>query len=178
MEKAEVRIEGISPLLMHRFPVAEQDPQSKSRNIKKNKDNVEDSLYRDEDGNLVQPSTHLIGALKRAGVKFQIPGQGKTTYKNVVGSGAVIIEPDMIPHEIQEWKVNRMPVVVQRARIVRERPVLPNWALNFSIEYDEDEISKSTLKELLDYAGRRAGIGDFRPDKGGSFGRFIVTKFN
>lgn len=177
MEKVNVRIEGLSPLLMHRFPLTKEDPKSKAKNQKQTRDNVEDYLYQDGNDNLAQPSTHLIGALKKAGAKFQIPGQGKLTYKNLMGSGAVIIDPDMIPHEMQDWEIDRRPVVVMRARIVRERPILKAWALSFSVEYDDDEVPKSVVKELFDYAGRRVGIGDFRPEKGGPFGRFMVTKF-
>lgn len=177
MEILSIRLEGISPLLMHRFPVGDVDLKSKEKNNKKNQDDVESYMYLDENGKLVQPSTHIIGCLKRAGTKFQVTGSGKLTYKNLLGSGAVMISPDMIPHEMQTWTVDRRPVVVMRARIVRSRPMLSKWALNFSIEYDEDEITKGTLKEILDYAGRRVGIGDFRPEKGGPFGRFITTKF-
>ena len=119
MENLQIRVEGISPLLMHRFPVAEEDPKSKEKNQKKNEDDVESYLYRDDEGRLVQPSTHIIGTLKKAGAKFQIPGQGKLTYKNLMGSGAVIVTPDLILHEMQAWKVDRRPVVVQRARIAQ-----------------------------------------------------------
>lgn len=182
MEKVKVRIEGISPLLMHRFPVGEEDKESKVRNRTQTKDDVESYLYQDEEGKLVQPATHLIASLKKAGAKFQIPGQGKLTFKNLMGSGAVIIEPDMILHENQKWEIDRRPVVIrsgaQRSRIVRSRPMLKEWALVFNIEYDEDEIPKSVLNEVLVYAGKRVGIGDFRPSVGGSFGRFIVTQFD
>jgi len=177
MENITVRIEGISPLLMHKFPMMDEDAKSKARDQKKNQDNVESYLYLNDKGKLAQPSTHIIGCLKKAGAKYQIVGQGKMTYKNLMGSGAVIVDPDMIPHEKQDWEIDRRPVVVQRARIVRERPMLKEWALEFTIEYDENEIHKGTLKEIIDYAGRRVGIGDFRPSNGGPFGRFIVTKF-
>lgn len=177
MEKVKVKIKGISALLMHQFSMKDQDVKSKAKNQKRTEDDVESYLYKDEDGNLVQPSTHIIGTLKRAGAKFQIPGQGKLTYKNLMGSGAVIVDPDMIPHEHQSYEIDRRSVVVMRARITRSRPMLKKWALSFELEYDEEEIPKSVLKELLDYAGRRVGIGDFRPEKGGPFGRFMVTKF-
>jgi len=163
MENITVRIEGISPLLMHKFPMTDEDAKSKARDQKKNQDNVESYLYLNDKGKLA---------------KYQIVGQGKMTYKNLMGSGAVIIDPDMILHEKQDWEIDRRPVVIQRARIVRERPMLKEWALEFTIEYDEDEIHKGTLKEIMDYAGRRVGIGDFRPSNGGPFGRFIVTKFD
>lgn len=177
MEKICCRIEGISPLLMHRFPVGDETPKSKTRNQKQTSDDIESYLYLTDEGKLCQPSTHVIGCLKAAGSKFQIPGQGKLTYKNLLGSGAVIVEPDLIVHELQGWEIDRRPVVVQRARIVRERPMLPKWALNFSFEIDEEEIPPHVLKEILDYSGRRVGIGDFRPAKGGPFGRFHCTKF-
>ena len=177
MKTVTVRIEGISSLLMHRFPIAEEDAKSKLKNQKQTEDDVESYLYKDADGTLVQPSTHIIGTLKHAGAKFQISGQGKLTYKKIMGSGAVIIMPDMIPHEIQAWCVDRRPVVIQRARIVRSRPMLEKWALSFEIEYDDDEVTKATLEEILAYAGKRSGIGDFRPQVGGPFGRFMVTKF-
>jgi hypothetical protein len=176
MKTCTVRIEGVSALLMHRFAMAEEDAKSKARDQKKNQDKVQEYLYLDGK-TLVQPSTHIIGALKKAGAKFQVVGQGKQTYKNLMGSGAVLVIPDMIPHEIQDWEIDRRPVVVQRARIVRERPMLKQWALSFEIEYDDDEIDRNTLKEILDFAGRRVGIGDFRPEKGGPFGRFIVTQY-
>lgn len=178
MEKIKVQIEGISPLLMHRFPIMDEDAKSKKKNLKKNEDDVESYLYTDDEGRLVQPSTHLIGCMQKAGAKFQIPGQGKLTYKNLMGSGAVIIEPDLIPHLYQDWEIDRRPVVVQRARIVRSRPMLRKWALEFDIEYDNEEVPKSVLEEILAFAGRRVGIGDFRPDKGGPFGRFFITKFD
>lgn len=177
MEKVTVTIEGFSPLLMHRFPMTEKDAKSKAKNQKQTKDDVESYLYLDENKNLAQPSTHLIASLKKAGAKFQIPGQGKLTYKNLMGSGAVIIDPDMILHKHQEYEIDRRPVVVNRARIVRSRPMLKKWELSFTVDYDKDEIPREVLKELFDYSGHRVGIGDFRPEKGGPFGRFIVTKF-
>ena len=178
MEIVNVKIEGISPLLMHRFKVQDEDSKSKTKNLKQTEDDVESYLYVDEKGTIVTPSTHIIGTLKKAGAKFQVFGQGKLTYKNLMGSGAVMISPDMITHEIQTWEIDRRPVVVQRARIVRSRPMLKKWALSFTVDFDEEEITKSVLKEIFDFAGRRVGLGDFRPEKGGPFGRFIVVKFN
>ena len=76
-------------------------------------------------------------------------------------------------------EIDVRPVVIKstKGRIPRRRPIFKNWSLKFTIEYDEDEISAETIKEILDYAGRRVGIGDFRPENGGPFGRFMVTKF-
>jgi len=176
MTKIDVRIEGVSALLQHRYPMTEIDEKSKVKNQKQTEDDVESYLYR-EDGKIVQPSTHIVGTLKKAGAKFQITGQGKTTYKNLMGSGVVIISPANIPHVHQEWKIDRRPVVVKGSRIVRARPILDPWALEFMVEFDEEEVPKDVLKQIFDYAGRFVGIGDFRPSCGGPFGRFSVVKF-
>ena len=179
MKNIEVEVTGISPLLQHRFPMEDSDQQSTAKNRKQKEDDVEKSLYRLEDGTIYQPCEHFISSLKKAGAKYQIPGQGKATYKNLIGSGAVIITPDAIPHKHQEFVIDARPVVIAatKGRIVRRRPMLRKWSLNFQIEFDEDEISAATIKDLLEYAGRRVGIGDFRPERGGHFGRFMVSKF-
>ena len=176
-KKIAVTIEGISPLLQHRFPIAVEDAKSKIRNQKQSQDDVESYLYKDDKGTLIQPSDHIIGAMKAAGAKYQIPGRGKSTYKSIMGSGIVCIDPFYIPHEINKWEIDRRPVVIQKARIVRARPMFPAWKLSFVMDFDEDEVPKEVLKEILDYAGRYVGIGDFRPQKGGPFGRFMVTRF-
>jgi hypothetical protein len=179
MKNIEVEITGISPLLQHRFPVEESEQQTTAKNRKQKEEDVEKSLYKLADGTIYQPSVHFISSLKKAGAKFQIPGQGKATYKNIIGSGAVLISPEAIPHKTQSFEIDIRPVVVPatKGRVVRKRPVFKNWVLRFNVEFDEDEISAATIKELLEYAGRRVGIGDFRPEKGGSFGRFMVSEF-
>ena len=71
-----------------------------------------------------------------------------------------------------------VPVVVQRARVLRTRPRFETpWSAEFSVEYDPDLVDKTQLENWLDIAGRRIGLGDWRPEKSGMYGRFtaIVT---
>ena len=176
MEKVKVKIEGVSPLLQHRFP-EEENPEHKSKKIKKEfpaKEEAEKGLYKDPDGKIYQPANTIKGSLLRASTSFLY--EKKTSYRQVI-AGSVFITPDAIPHIYQKWVVDRQPVVIQRSRIMRARPRFDKWALEFEMEFDEQVISKDKLKEILDYAGQRKGIGDFRPEKGGSFGKFMVTKF-
>ena len=84
----EVRIDGTSPLLQHRFSGEGQPaPKSKVKNRTQTRDDVESYLYKNGTAEIYQPSTHLICTMKKAGARFQIPGQGKLTYKNLLGSG-------------------------------------------------------------------------------------------
>jgi hypothetical protein len=175
MNICNCRIEGVSPLLQHRYPLETTTTTSRRKDTTNNLDAVKSYLYTDPQGKICQPAEHIIGSLKEAGKKFQIKGMGKSTYFKVIGSGAVIVSPAWILHEIPDWTVDRRPVVIKQARIVRER--FDKWSLSFQIDFDETLIPAEDLKQVLDYAGRYCGIGDYRPAKGGPFGRFMVTIF-
>ncbi len=68
-----------------------------------------------------------------------------------------------------------VPVVVQRSRILRTRAKfdLP-WSCTFELDVDDEQIDQSQLLEWLDIAGRQIGLGDWRPEKSGMFGRFTA----
>lgn len=172
MSKIQVTIQGVAPLLMHRYKTEkEESPTIKARGKRDYSGEAEGSLYRDENGSLYQPSEHVLGALIKAAVDFKITGRGKKTYKDMVKS-SIVIHPDAIPHKKQDWIVDRRPVVVQRARIMRERPKLENWELSFVVEILDEQFPVSALKEIFDQSGK-VGLGDYRP----RFGRYIVTEF-
>lgn len=57
------------------------------------------------------------------------------------------------------------------------RPMLPEWELEFNIIFDDSDIPPEVLKNVLDWAGQFSGIGDWRPNKGGKYGKFMITKF-
>ena len=78
----------------------------------------------------------------------------------------------------EKWAVTTqftVPVVVQRNRIMRTRARfdLP-WAVEAKIYGDDELIDATKLTTWLDIAGQRIGLGDWRPEKSGSFGRFRV----
>jgi len=76
-----------------------------------------------------------------------------------------------------KYEVDARPVVIQKARIVRYRPRFDKWELDFTLRLHDDQLPTEVIKEILDYAGLYVGIGDFRPGKGGKFGKFMVTRF-
>ena len=50
------------------------------------------------------------------------------------------------------------------------------WGLKFTV-LAEDEINGATIKEALELAGKYSGLGDWRPEKKGKFGKFQVVSF-
>ena len=67
-------------------------------------------------------------------------------------------------------------VVVQRSRILRTRAKFDAWGVTFTIEVDPELCDKEQLLNWIDIAGRRIGLGDWRPEKSGHYGRFGVEK--
>ena len=59
-------------------------------------------------------------------------------------------------------------VKVQRAKILRCRPIFCDWHCNVDIWYEESRWNERELKDVVDFAGRYVGICDYRP----KFGRF------
>jgi|TARA_R110001599_G_scaffold224080_2_gene423242 hypothetical protein len=57
---------------------------------------------------------------------------------------------------------------------LRYRPEFRDWSCTLKISYDEDLISGSQLVNLFSRAGLQVGVGDWRPEKDGDFGRFVI----
>ena len=179
MKTYKVTIEGISPLLMNK-PSALIGDISKDK--KPFKDNAEEQatskLYKNPEGKLYQPATHIYGALIEAGKHKRVAGGGKATFSKIVGY-AVEINPFEIIHKKQKWEIFSILAVNPntKGRNMLHRPMLREWELDFEVTFDDDEIQPSIMKELLDIAGRIAGIGDWRPQKKGPYGKFQVTSW-
>ena len=172
-------IQGTSELLMNRPSalIGDISKDNKGMDARSARDQAEDKLYL-LDGKLVQPSIHIQSALVEAGKAKKIAGKGKSTYSKVVGY-AVEVNPFEIEHKIQTWEPFSILAVnpSTRGRTMTHRPMLKSWELDFEVTFDESEIPQSIMKELLDIAGKKVGIGDWRPAKKGRFGKFQVTRW-
>ena len=170
MKTIKFTIEGISPMLMHRYPM-EQDQGKEAKRKGEQYDPIEEAqkgLYQNEHGCFV-PSTWIEACLREAGKGFK---KGKATYKAIIQS-STFVSPDEIPMGLKTYDaIDRRPAVVQRNRIVRSRPMFkPGWKISFEVEYDDNEIKAEVLTQILIEAGKTKGIGDYRP----KFGRFKVV---
>lgn len=177
MKKYEVEIKGVSPYLMHKFGEEEADTKVQRKVGKKDYEaEVNKALYQSPDGEIYVPSAQIKGCLIEAGKQMRVVGKGKATYSKLFGA-FVIVEPDTIPMLNQNWETDARAVVIQRARIIRYRPKFKEWGLKFNIISLEENINDDVIRQGLEIGGNYSGIGDFRPQKKGSFGRFMVVSF-
>lgn len=61
---------------------------------------------------------------------------------------------------------------VKQSRIERTRAKFDEWSVTFRVDIDPELVDEKKLASWLDIAGRRIGLGDWRPEKSGTFGRF------
>lgn len=177
MEKYNVTIKGVTPLLFNKPPEYEGDSAIKiaNPNIDHDKD-LKNKLYT-SNGIVYQPATHIRGALIEAGKKLKVKGQGKATYSKMFAS-MVLIEPEAIPHKFTDLDIHIVRTVNPNTggANMTKRPRLKKWELSFTVEIEE-EIAPEVVKEALERAGKYVGIGDWRPATKGVHGKFMVTKF-
>ena len=178
MQKCEVEITGITPLLQNKpeeYGFNEQWVE-KTASTNWEKEALK-KLYIDADGKIYQPSNHIERALIEAGKKIKMKGSGKATYSKIFGS-MVSVEPFELILEPQTYEIHKSLVVIPstKGRVARYRPSFKKWKLKFEVLFEE-EIPAPVIKEALEIAGRYSGIGDWRPEKKGKFGKFQVTKF-
>jgi hypothetical protein len=174
MQTVSVRIVGIAPLLMNRYPIEmSSDTKAKRRDEQYSPEkDAEKALYRDEEIGCYAPSAWLEACLRDVAKGFKA-ARGKGTLKGTV-LASVFVEPEKIPfHKRTFDEIDIRPVVIMKNRVVKGRPRFNSWSLEFKINYDENRIEGATLKQLMEEAGITKGIGDYRP----KFGRFKVVGF-
>jgi hypothetical protein len=79
----------------------------------------------------------------------------------------------------KDFEVDARPVTIPatKGRVMRYRPRFNCWGLKFSLVINEAMLALDDAQMLLNEAGVSVGIGDFRPEKRGPFGTFLVTSF-
>lgn len=187
-----VEIEGITPLLMNRFTEANEVAVSGGTSVSFRGDKgtpreqAAAKRYADSDGRLYIPGPNIFSALVAAG-KFTKAGKSKlTTLKtSIIPAGLAVEEMvcslvDSDGQPLTEWEVDSRSVVIPSTggRIMAHRPRVDKWRCRFTINLDDAMFSPALARAVVDDAGRKIGIGDFRPERKGPFGKFAVTAWN
>jgi hypothetical protein len=184
MLRVSVTIEGLSPYMPHRFnetaEVAVSGGASPVSNLDRGtpKEIAESFLYKDREGNPVIMQPAIFGSIMQAG-KFHKLGKSKITTQQtslVPGYMTVAGTYFLIDHH-QPWRVDSRPVRIPSTggRIIQHRPIFDDWKATFEIEIFDGGFSEKLVRQLVDDAGLRIGIGDLRPEKKGPYGRFKVN---
>lgn len=186
-----VTCNGTSPLLMNRMdPSVLEGLRTKSKPAKAKgigttltpREDAEKKVYADESGPYI-PGVMLMACLIEAGKFIRLDGKRQiTNSKATVLPGLITLldttcalkVPDT--DKAAQWEADvmqgRNPNGGEAVAICRPR--FDEWQFAFRVDIDLDEIGEQTIRGLVDKAGRRCGLGDFRPQRKGIFGQFVV----
>lgn len=187
----KVKIRGVRPLLMHNGLLADSETdhaKQKAALTKKKPQTSADkaeiarldfigALYRDEHDNIIIPDVNLLAVIVAGAAKFRKSKDAKAgVFINDHGAFDFPFKGKRTPDNL--WKsgdfTDRRRVVIQRNAIMKVRPIFKKWDCTFSMEIDEEICNADDVRLWLETAGKRAGLGDFRPQ----FGRFEVEKWD
>jgi hypothetical protein len=97
----------------------------------------------------------------------------------VIMTSEIALLHDKEGEPVTNWEVDSRPVTIPstKGRIMRHRPKIERWQATFSFEVDTEVLHASMIHQLLEEGGRRIGILDYRPERGGPYGRFRVISW-
>ena len=182
-----IAVAGKSPLLMNRFTDAAQIAATAgtSETIVGDRgtphEQAEAALYVDENGVIGVPQPNLLRSLIDAGKFFKLGKSKVTTQKNTIVTSCVTIDGLWLPLlHTQPWKVDTRPVrnPATGGRFLRHRPCFDDWRLELIATLDTSIMSISMFRDLVDTAGKRIGLGDYRVDCKGPFGKYVVEMWD
>lgn len=184
------QIVGVTPMLQHRFgEQAEVEGTKATRNVVVDRGTPREEatkfLYRDKAGHIYFPGAAIARLLREAGGSHKMKGTRKTV--KFVVPACVLVLDDAITvcngdgtTPIADFEVDSRPVTIPatKGRIMRHRPRFDQWSANFTLRINDTLLPVELIHRLLTDGGEQIGIGDFRPEKGGPFGTFRVTRWD
>ena len=180
----KVEIYGIAPLICNRFTDEKAleatngtRGSSAAAERKTPLEICQTKLYLDEKGKPGIPQPNLLRNIVQGGAFHKNGKRAITTQRGSMMYSCVDVEGVMIPLITKSgWKVDSRPVRIPSTggRILCHRPMFDDWRLKFSINLDVSILSPSLLRQIVDDAGSRCGLGDFRPETKGPFGRYRI----
>ena len=184
--RAKFVIEGITPLMCNKFgDEAAQRATSGTRGSSANADRgmereiAEAKLYLNAKEQPCIPQANLMRCIVGGGSYHKIGKKQVTTKESSLLYSCLGLESEMlipIQHK-QPWSVDVRAIVVPstKGRILCCRPRFDDWKLACELELDIDILGIKLMRQIIDDAGSREGLGDFRPARKGPFGRFKVV---
>jgi hypothetical protein len=182
MRYAQISISGISALSWSK----EIPPPPKKGDKRDHEEKYWRQRVHSVDGTMVIPSMSLRHSMVKAMRGVKIPGEGNATYAPIFETAITPMEgfgvTDVKIDDLQpEWFfVPGNPSKGKPgtgARVHKCFPMIqPGWKASFTFVLYDDRLVEDILSAAVKYAGVRVGLGRFRPENGGFYGRFQVDE--
>lgn len=193
MHAAKVKCTGVSPILMDPMTdaVLEGLRTGVRSNPKRDRPAVEvarEKIYREngDKSSIGLPSEMLFASLVAAGRNVKNGKKQVSTVSTTTLPDFFSIQDLFLPFlnvkkgkkENESWKVDkRRGRLKDGTAVCIVRPRFDKWEFEVIVEYDDKKVNESVIKDLFVNAGSAQGLGAFRPNCKGQFGRFKVASW-
>lgn len=176
-----VPIVGTSPLLMHKFSDAAKEEVDKKRrgentgkkNFIKVDEEIAGAIYYTSNGKFGFPAAAFKNAMIRGGSMAGFVMTKLNLSFRILGEDADMVElKTNVPRK--HTAIGRNPN--SGGAVVIHRPEFEQWEATLKIRFDADVITQDQIVNLLNRAGETVGVGDWRLEKKGNFGAFMVKR--
>ena len=184
MKRVEIHLKSAAAYYQSR-----QHFTPKSESGKETPDAYEERTWRekcttDENGIICIPSGAFKQCFDRSAkmLSMQIPNKGKATYTKHFLAGIMVPKP--LPLGVKKSDVGRITLSCNAdgrrgsgPRVIRHFPQIKSWFGVLEVIILDDQISREVFERHAKEAGMLVGVGQNRPENGGSSGRFSCEKF-
>lgn len=177
---AQVELEGVSPYSQSRYhdtPHKEQESHEQYRDR-----TWREYMHYDENGQVFIPPMSIKNCLslaaKRLGMK--VVGRGAKTYAQFFASGILVTDSTMLGIKKDDVPGEKLFLPADGkagsgSRVTKIYPRIDKWKGTAVVYVLDGIISEKIFTKHLDEAGKYIGLGRFRPERGGFYGRFKVN---
>ena len=135
------------------------------------------------DGTMFIPPMAFKMSLDRAAkmLGVRIPGKSAATYTKFFASGILVLESPPLVSVTRDTvakdriHANADGVRGSGKRVWKNFPRVDNWEITVDFHIIADEITDDIFLQHLKQAGAFVGVGRFRPENAGYYGRFKVV---
>jgi len=190
MQTFHIKIKGTSPYMQHKMPEDELFKLLGSKTDKKvdkaeltPRQVAERHVYKMKDGTCYIPAEHLSGAFAHVASDYKQKHSVRKSLKTVAKGifRPVTLQGILRNHKnekLKDYEVDiRKATNHQKGAVAVCRPRFDEWQVSFDVAIDDTIVNPDKCLEILNDAGRRAGMGSFRVARGGYHGQFVVTEF-
>lgn len=180
MKRYVAQLRSTSPISFSRYHATPKRDRESEQDYEER--TWRERLHADGKGNVLIPlfafKNALDGAAKYEGKK--IPGKKNATFTKHVHSGVMVESAVTLPVKKSdvrgEWRFVPADGTPGGARrVMKCFPVIDEWNAQVSFAVIDEIVTKDILQDFLEIAGSYIGIGSFRPERRGIWGRFRVV---
>lgn len=180
MRTATITVEGVSPYSQskhHSEPkIGQETSDAHERRTWRNR------MHVTKDGYVQIPPMAAKNGLVSA-AKFlnqKIPGEGQKTFTKRFESGILSTDPVILPIKVadvpsEELFVPSDGIRGSGKRVLKFFGVIADWSGSFIVHVLDEKIGDKVFAAHAEAWGMFIGIGRFRPEKNGYYGRFKIN---